>query len=66
MIKSMIWSEEAENALAGIPFFMRGKVRKEIEKEAAGQGSRRVFPAHVRECRQKFLPESLLSPKDFR
>ena len=51
----MIWTEEAENALGMVPFFARGKARREVEKEAAEQGSRRVLLSHVRYCLKKFL-----------
>ena len=37
----MIWTEEAEKAVAKAPFFVRGKVRREVEKEASEKGSSR-------------------------
>jgi len=61
----MIWNEEAEKALARVPFFVRGKVRREIEKEAAGQGSHHVLPEHVRDCRKKCLSRKSFEPGGF-
>src|SRR5208337_2538024 len=62
----MIWTEEAEKAVGRVPFFVRGKVRREVEKEAAGQGSSRVLLTHVQNCREKFLSGKALEPKGFR
>jgi anaerobic sulfite reductase subunit C len=61
----MIWTEEAEKAVEKVPFFVRGKVRREIEKEAANQGSNVVLPSHVRDCRQKFLSGKAHEVKGF-
>src|SRR5208283_4013943 len=61
----MIWTEEAEKAVGRVPFFVRGKVRREVEKEAAGQGSSRVMLTHVQNCREKFLSGKALEPKGF-
>ncbi len=51
----MIWTEEAEKAVGRVPFFVRGKVRREVEKEASAQGFNRVLLRHVRDCREKFM-----------
>lgn len=61
----MIWTEEAEKAVGRVPFFVRGKVRREVEKEAAGQGSSQVSLRHVEECRRKFLAGKAVEPKGF-
>jgi dissimilatory sulfite reductase (desulfoviridin) alpha/beta subunit len=61
----MIWTEEAEKEVGRVPFFVRGKVRREVEKEAAGQGARRVSLRHVQECRRKFLSGKAAQPKGF-
>lgn len=61
----MIWTEEAEKALGRVPFFVRTKVRREVEKEAAGQGSNRVLPSHLQNCRQKFLSGKAVESKGF-
>jgi len=61
----MIWTEEAEQAIGRVPFFVRGKVRREVEKEAAGQGSSRVWLKHVEDCRRKFLSGKAIEPEGF-
>ncbi|MGA2402331.1 MAG: 4Fe-4S dicluster domain-containing protein [Syntrophobacteraceae bacterium] len=61
----MIWTEEAEKAVGRVPFFARGKVRREVEKEASGQGSSRVLLRHVRDCREKFWSEKAFEPGGF-
>lgn len=61
----MIWTEEAEKATRGVPFFVRGKVRREVEKEASEQGSNRVLLKHVQDCRQKFLSGKAVESKGF-
>ncbi len=61
----MIWTEEAQKALARVPFFVRGKVRCEIEKEAAEQGSHSILLRHVRDCREKFLSGKSFEPRGF-
>ncbi len=57
----MIWSEEAEKSISRVPFFVRNRVRKQVEKEAGRQGSKCVLIEHVDACRQRFL-----SGKDIR
>ena len=57
----MVWSDEAEKAVARVPFFVRKRVRKEVESEASRQGSNGVSIEHVNACREKFL-----SGKDMR
>ncbi|MBI5568759.1 MAG: 4Fe-4S binding protein [Desulfomonile tiedjei] len=51
----MKWSQEAEQAVAKVPFFVRRRVRKRVEEEASGQGARVVELAHVTACRNRFL-----------
>lgn len=51
----MEWTKEAEEALSRVPFFVRKRVRKRVEEEALGAGSKRVTIAHVRTCQQRFL-----------
>ncbi len=51
----MIWSEEAEKAVERVPFFVRKRVRKQVEKEAEQSGSSRVSIVHVRACRERFM-----------
>lgn len=62
----MIWTEEAEKAVAKAPFFVRGKVRREVEKEASEKGSSRVLLKHVQDCRQKFLSGKAAETRGFR
>ncbi len=61
----MIWTEEAEQATRRVPFFIRGKVRREAEKEASEQDSNRVLLKHVQDCRQKFLSGKAVESKGF-
>jgi dissimilatory sulfite reductase (desulfoviridin) alpha/beta subunit len=61
----MIWNKEAEKAVEKVPFFVRGKVRREIEREASGQGSSRVLLSHVHDCRQRFLSGKAIECKGF-
>jgi dissimilatory sulfite reductase (desulfoviridin) alpha/beta subunit len=51
----MKWDIRAEEAVAGVPFFVRGRVRKRAEEEAANSGSPVVRLQHVQACRKKFL-----------
>ena len=40
--KHLIWTEEGQSELAKIPFFVRGKVRKNTEKYALQKGCREI------------------------
>jgi dissimilatory sulfite reductase (desulfoviridin) alpha/beta subunit len=51
----MIWSDEAKEALSKVPFFVRRRVRKRVEEEAARSGAHGVSLEHVRSCQQTFL-----------
>jgi anaerobic sulfite reductase subunit C len=51
----MKWSREAEAAIARIPFFVRGRVKKRVEQEAVRQGAYTVEMAQVVSCRDRFL-----------
>ena len=51
----MKWSEEVKKELEKILFFVRGRVKKKIEKEAAKSGSGEVLLEHVHACRKRFL-----------
>jgi dissimilatory sulfite reductase (desulfoviridin) alpha/beta subunit len=61
----MTWSEEAEKAVSRVPFFVRKRVRGEVEKEAARQGSKRVLIEHVSACRERFLAGKDIRIKGF-
>ncbi|MDQ7781765.1 MAG: 4Fe-4S binding protein [Desulfomonilaceae bacterium] len=51
----MKWSREAEEAVSKVPFFVRRRVRKRVEEEAANAGSPVVTLEHVHSCRRRFL-----------
>ena len=51
----MKWTKEADEAVAKIPFFVRGRVRKKVEHEATQSGAREVTIDHVRTCQQSYL-----------
>ncbi|MCP4348320.1 MAG: 4Fe-4S dicluster domain-containing protein [Desulfobacterales bacterium] len=51
----MDWSETAENEIKKVPFFVRKKVRKRVEKEALLNGKKVVSPDDVLETKNKFL-----------
>jgi dissimilatory sulfite reductase (desulfoviridin) alpha/beta subunit len=61
----MIWTREAEEAVMKAPFFVRRRVRLEVEKEAARQNAPRVLLKHVTECRQNFLSGKPVESKGF-
>ena len=51
----MKWSEEAKKSLKEIPFFVRKRVTKRVEEEAARSGACEVLLEHVHACRRNFL-----------
>ncbi len=51
----MDWTQEAKDAVSKVPFFVRGRVRRKVEEEAAGQGAKAVTLEHVRSSQRKFL-----------
>ncbi len=51
----MKWSKEATEAVAKAPFFVRKKVKKRVEEEAARLGANEVLMEHVQSCRKKFV-----------
>ncbi len=61
----MIWTEEAEKAVSRAPFFVRKRVRQQVEKEAEEQGANRVLLKHVHACREKFLSGKAMEIKGF-
>ncbi|OQX27702.1 MAG: hypothetical protein BWK80_04000 [Desulfobacteraceae bacterium IS3] len=52
---SMLWTKEADELISKVPFFVRKRVRKQVEAEARTIGAASVTPDHVRSCQQKFL-----------
>jgi anaerobic sulfite reductase subunit C len=53
--QSMKWTREAEEAASKVPFFVRKRVRKRVEEEAARAGGGEVTLEHVQTCQQRFL-----------
>ena len=53
----MNWTKEAEDAVSRVPFFVKKRVRKRVEEEAARQGSREVNMGHVRTCQKRYLSD---------
>jgi len=51
----MKWSRQAEEEISRAPFFVRKKVRKRVEEEAARQNATEVGVEHIQSCRKKFL-----------
>jgi len=51
----MKWTDDAEAAVSKVPFFVRRRVRKRVEEEAARCGAPEVTLDHVRTCQRRFL-----------
>jgi len=51
----MNWTDEANEAISKVPFFVRKRVRKGVEEEAARSGAIEVRLEHVRTCQKRFL-----------
>jgi dissimilatory sulfite reductase (desulfoviridin) alpha/beta subunit len=51
----MQWEKDAEEAVAKVPFFVRSRVKKRVEEEAARLGAAKVGLAHVRACQERFM-----------
>ncbi len=51
----MKWTKEANEAIAKVPFFVRGRVRKKVEQEVFSAGAKKVGIEHVRACQRKYL-----------
>jgi anaerobic sulfite reductase subunit C len=51
----MRWQNEARDAVSKVPFFVRKRVIKRVEEEAARLGAEEVGMEHVRACQKKFL-----------
>ncbi|MCU0572954.1 MAG: PCP reductase family protein [Syntrophobacteraceae bacterium] len=49
----MKWTVEAEEAVARVPFFVRKRVRKRVEEEAARRGASVVLLKHVHDCQKR-------------
>ena len=53
----MKWTSEAEERIRKVPFFVRRKVRKEVEKEACAAGASVVDVSHLESCRKKYMSD---------
>lgn len=51
----MKWRNDAQESLSRVPFFVRGRVRRRVEEEAARCGASEVTMVHVEACRRRFL-----------
>jgi anaerobic sulfite reductase subunit C len=51
----MRWTKEAEAAISRVPFFVRKRVKKRVEEEAAGCHADEVRMEHVDACQRRFL-----------
>jgi anaerobic sulfite reductase subunit C len=51
----MKWTDEANEALSWVPFFIRKRVRKRVEEEASRCGASAVTLEHVKTCQKRFL-----------
>ena len=51
----MKWAWDAEKEISKVPFFVRKKVRKRVEKEATERGCSMVSLDHVHAARKRFL-----------
>jgi len=51
----MKWTEDAEEAVKKVPFFVRKKVRDRVEKEAAEAGKSIVTTAEVKATQKRYL-----------
>jgi len=51
----MKWNAEANEAVSKVPFFVRKRVKKKVEEEAARCASTVVCLEHVKTCQRRFL-----------
>lgn len=61
----MKWTKEAEEAVSRVPFFVRKKVKKKVEEEAARCRSSQVTLEHVQASQKRFLKEMDQEVKGF-
>ena len=62
----MKWTEEANEAISKVPFFLRKRVRKRVEEEASRSGATAVTLHHVKACQKRFLNQMEEEVKGFR
>ena len=51
----MKWTQDAEDAIKKVPFFVRKRVRARVEKEAMAEGKKVVSPAEVKATQTRYL-----------
>ena len=51
----MKWTKKAEEAISRVPFFVRKRVKKRVEQEAASCGAKEVTIEHVLTCQKRFM-----------
>ena len=60
----MDWSEEAENAVKKVPFFVRKRVKARVEKDAREAGKKEVSLADVKATQARYLKSMASEIKD--
>jgi dissimilatory sulfite reductase (desulfoviridin) alpha/beta subunit len=53
----MKWTEEANEAISKVPFFVRKRVKKRVEEEALRCEAKEVRLEHVKTCQRRFLTQ---------
>ncbi len=53
----MKWTQEANEAISKVPFFVRKRVKKQVEQEAGRCGAGEVRLEHVKTCQRRFLTQ---------
>ena len=48
-------AKEAKEAISKVPFFVRKRVKKRVEEQAASSGALKVCLEHVQACKRKYL-----------
>jgi len=51
----MEWTKQAQEAVSKVPFFVRDRVKRRVEEEAARCGAKEVNLDHVLACQKKFV-----------
>lgn len=62
----MKWSPQAEEAVSRVPFFVRRRVRKQVEEEASRVRAAEVTLDHVTACQKRFLKNMAAEVKGYR
>jgi anaerobic sulfite reductase subunit C len=63
--QEMNWTDDAKQAVARVPFFVRKRVKQRVEEEALRQGVDEVSLEHVQTCRRRFLQNMETEVKGF-